>query len=218
MKNSQKKLRSGSMVQSFELYRTADSPPVRHSRRRHALEAAALLAALAVLTGCLRAGYYHYMRSAYPLKYSSTITAYAKQYGFEPSLIYALIQTESGFNPDAVSSAKAIGLMQLTEETFDWAQNRENVSEKIPANELFKPEVNIHYGVLVLSLLREEFSDTRTMLAAYNAGIGNARRWLKNSDYSDDGKTLKTIPFEETQKYVEKIPHVQSMYIELYDC
>ena len=219
MKNRGKFGHNDKAVQSFELYRVEEMPSDQHSRRHHIwLELAALLAALAVVTGGLRIGYYHYMRSAYPIKYSEYVTAYAKQYGFEPSLIYALIRTESQFDPDAVSSAKAIGLMQLTKDTFEWAQKRSDVKDQIPVNELFKPEVNIHYGVLVLSLLREEFSDTRTMLAAYNAGIGNARRWLKNSEYSDDGATLKSIPYEETRNYVKNIPHIQSIYKKLYGC
>ena len=73
-----------------------------------------------------------------------------------------------------------------------------------------------HYGVMVLSLLREEFSDPQTLLAAYNAGIGNARKWLTDPEYSDDGVTLKSIPFPETAKYVEKIPIAEDMYRELY--
>lgn len=217
MRNN-RKARRGGTVQSFELYRVGETPPERRSRRHRWLRFASLLAVLTVVACCLRVGYDHYMRSAYPKKYSEYVDAYAKQYGFEPSLIYALIRTESGFNPDAVSSAHAMGLMQLTKETFEWAQKRSNVKETIPVNELFRPEINIHYGVLVLSLLREEFGDTRTTLAAYNAGIGNARRWLKDSTYSDDGKTLKTIPYKETRSYVEKIPRTQSIYQKLYHC
>ena len=132
-------------------------------------------------------------------------------------MIYALIRTESEFDPDAVSSAHAMGLMQLTEDTFRWAQSRSPEAESIPEEALFDPETNIRYGVMVLSLLREQFSDTGVLLAAYNAGIGNVRKWLADPTYSDDGSTLKAIPFPETAAYVEKIPAAQEMYRELYN-
>lgn len=203
--------------ESITLFRLEDSAGLKKKRWRHIRELIALLVILAFILGLLRFGYHRYMCAAYPLEYSEYVLNYAEMYDFEPSLIFALIYTESGFNPDAVSSADAIGLMQITEDTFEWAQNRTNVEELIPTNELFDPEVNIHYGVLVMSLLREQFSDTNTMLAAYNAGIGNVRRWLENTDYSDDGIILKEIPFEETENYIEKIPEAKKMYEQLYD-
>ena len=209
--------KAGFGVTSFALYRSGEKAPEKKKHGRHALELLSLLVVLALTLSLLRLGYQRYMRSAYPAEYNEYIFQYSQEYGFEPSLIYALIYTESGFNPDAVSSADAIGLMQITEDTFEWAQNRANVGEAIPANELFDPETNIHYGVYILSLLREEFSDEPTMLAAYNAGIGNVRRWLADSHYSEDGSTLIDIPFKETKDYVEKIPKAQKMYKALYN-
>lgn len=195
----------------------ANSYQTGSRHRRHRAEVAFLLVAL-ILTGLLlHTGYQRFMRNAYPLKYDNLVTAYSNQYDFSPSLIYALIRTESGFDPNAVSNADAVGLMQLTRDTFDWAQSRVTESEKKTFDELSDPETNIQYGVLVLSMLREQFSDTRTMLAAYNAGIGNVKKWLRNAEYSDDGVTLKTIPYEETRNYVDKIPAAQRMYEELYN-
>ncbi len=194
-------------------------PPARDGRKRR-LGRRALLVILALLlaaaTLLLHFGYRRYMRAAYPLEYSEYVEKYAEYYDFDPAFLYALIRTESGFDPDAVSRAGAMGLMQLTKDTFLWAQSRSLEEESLPVNELFDPETNIHYGTLVLSLLREEFSDTGTLLAAYNAGIGNARRWLADPAYSDDGVTLKEIPYPETAKYVEKIPAAERMYRELY--
>ena len=172
---------------------------------------------LVVVTVLLRFGYCRFMKAAYPLKFSELVTSYAEEYGFEPSLVYAVIRTESGFDPQAVSYKKAIGLMQITKDTFDWAQIRSPEKESLPAERLYDPEINIHYGIRVLSLLKEEFSDTTTMLAAYNAGIGNVRRWLKDPAYSDDGVRLKSIPFRETRNYVRKIPSAKWIYERLYN-
>ncbi len=201
---------------ALERNRSATAERTVRPRRRRA-ELAVLLALLLLAGMLLHAGYRRYMRTAYPLAYNEYVEKYAEDYGFEPSLIYALIRTESEFDPDAVSSAHAMGLMQLTEDTFRWAQSRSPEAESIPEEALFDPETNIRYGVMVLSLLREQFSDTGVLLAAYNAGIGNVRKWLADPTYSDDGSTLKAIPFPETAAYVEKIPAAQEMYRELYN-
>ena len=179
------------------------------------LEIVLLLALLAAAVWGLRAGYTRYMRSAYPVEYEEYVEAYAAEYGLPPSLLYAVIRTESDFNPEAVSSAGAVGLMQLTEDTFSWAQYRCGV-EELPQEQRFDPETSIHYGSCVLALLEEMYGVRETALAAYNAGMGNVNRWLTDEAYSDDGRTLKEIPYPETRQYVEKVLKAQEMYRHLY--
>lgn len=196
----------------------ADRRKDSETKRRlpRAVEVCLLLALIAAATCALHFGYRHYLRTAYPLGYSGYVETYAERYGFAPSLIYAIIRTESGFDPGAKSKAEAMGLMQLTGPTFEWAQRREPLGDTPAAEGLYDPETNIHYGVLVLSLLRESFPAEDTMLAAYNAGIGNVGKWLKDEDHSADGKTLHDIPFPETREYVRKVNAAQQMYRELY--
>lgn len=179
------------------------------------LEIVLLLVMLAAAVWGLRAGYTRYMRSAYPVEYEEYVEAYAAEYGLPPSLLYAVIRTESDFNPEAVSSAGAVGLMQLTEDTFSWAQYRCGV-EELPQEQRFDPETSIHYGSCVLALLEEMYGVRETALAAYNAGMGNVNRWLTDEAYSDDGRTLKEIPYPETRHYVEKVLKAQEMYQRLY--
>ena len=177
-----------------------------------------LLAALIVgAFFLLRTGYRRYMRKAYPMLYTESVQRYADEYGITPSLIYGIIRTESEFNPDAVSYANAKGLMQLTDATFDWAQQRSPDKEDLPPEKLFDPEINIHYGTYVLLLLNQQFSDPDTALAAYNAGLGSVNKWLKDPECSDDGLTLKSIPYKETADYVQRVRKAQEMYRELYD-
>ena len=173
-----------------------------------ALTAGALLA--------LRAGYHHYMRAAYPLKYSEYVEQYADQYGFSPSLVYAVIRTESEFDPDIVSYKEAKGLMQITDDTFDWAQSKSPEKEDLPPETLFDPQTNIHYGVFIMRLLSDQFENPDTMLAAYNAGAGSVTRWLRDPAYSQDGKTLYDMEFQETVQYVERVREAQKMYQTLY--
>ncbi len=193
---------------------------VQRKKRHPAVLAAELLLLAALLAGAaalLRAGYRRYMTSAYPLLYTEFVEKYADEYGLTPSLVYALIRTESEFNPDAVSSAGAKGLMQLTDATFEWVQTRTPEKEELPVKELFDPETNIRYGTYYLLLLSQQFSEQDTFLAAYNAGPGRVKGWLENAAYSDDGLTLREIPYAETAGYVTAVKRSQEMYRELYD-
>ena len=178
------------------------------------LETAAWLVALAGVAAGIFWGYGRYMRAAYPDTYRETVPLCAEQYDLPPSLIFAVIYTESNFKADAVSSADAKGLMQLTDDTLQWALFRLGQTGKTV--DVFDPATNIFYGTTVLSLLAERFESADTALAAYNAGQGNVSRWLQDPACSSDGVTLHTIPYEETREYVARVRSAQSMYRTLY--
>ncbi len=158
-----------------------------------------------------------FYRAQYPLKYTEWVEQYAAEYELDPVLVYAVICTESGFQADAVSPAGAIGLMQLTPDTFEWAQWRERIDPPYEADCLTDPELNIRFGCATLHSLGQLFSTEETVLAAYNAGMGNVWKWLDDPAYSDDGETLHTIPFAETEQYVQKVAEAKEMYRSLYD-
>ena len=107
-------------------------------------------------------------RLLYPRKYEALVDQWAETYGLDPLLVDAFIRTESGFDPDAVSRADAMGLMQLTEDTFEWALSRMPDAPELTTEDLFTPAVNIQYGTYVLKLLGEQFEVEETVLAAYN--------------------------------------------------
>lgn len=189
-------------------------------KRRRAAVAVELLLWVSAIVGIallLRMGVARYERAAYPDTYRDTVCAMAQEYDVPPSLVFAVIHTESHFRPDAVSTAGAVGLMQVTENTLDWAVMRTGGDATLTVNDLADPEVNIRFGTCVLALLGGMFEDEDTVLAAYNAGMGNVREWLSDSRYSADGVTLCAIPFEETDRYVEKVRDAQKMYQKLYD-
>ncbi len=177
------------------------------------------VAVLAVLFCCavlLNRGYDWYFRALFPVKYETTVVREAEQFDFPPSLIYAIIHTESEFDASALSSAEAKGLMQLTDNTFNWALKRAGESDCHTVEDLFDPNINIHYGVYVLSLLREQFQTVETLLAAYNAGQGTVGRWLKNPDCSHDGIHLDAVPYKETDDYIRRVTETQRRYQILY--
>lgn len=156
------------------------------------------------------------LKRLYPLKYTEAVEEYSVEYNLDPVLLYAIIHTESGFNPNAESSAGAQGLMQLLPSTFKWLQSK--TGEELPPEELFTPEVNIRYGAYFVNRLSEQFGgETETMIAAYHAGNNRVAKWLENPEYSDDGKTLKKIPIPETSHYVHKVTRAMNIYTKLYN-
>lgn len=157
-----------------------------------------------------------YYASAYPLKYTELVETYCRDYHVDEALVYAVIKNESSFRPDAVSEVDARGLMQIQGPTLEWAVYREKADAQVTADDLFDPEVNIKYGVYLLSLFLDEFKTPDVALCAYHAGWGNVKKWLKDPDYSADGISLKTIPFGDTSSYVERVLETREMYQELY--
>jgi len=159
----------------------------------------------------------HFLKAIYPEHYSEYVDKYAKQNSLDHNLIYAVIKNESSFKPKAYSSIGAMGLMQLTPQTFEWIQTKTPETESYTNNDLYNPEVNIHYGTLVLSSLITEFGSVDTSLAAYHAGRGRVNGWLIDSKYSLDGKKLDYIPYADTRAYVKKVLETRDIYKKLYD-
>ncbi len=146
----------------------------------------------------------------YPLDYENIVTKYSQEYELDPHLVMAIIKAESNFIEDA-HSGKASGLMQLTDDTADWvAQQLGKDADEI---ELNNPRDNIELGCYYIRYLIDYYEgNVDVALAAYNGGMGNVDKWLENKKYSDDGKTLKNIPFKETREYVKKVNAEKEVY------
>jgi len=150
-----------------------------------------------------------------PYKYSEYVTEYSEKYGLDPVLVSAVIKTESNFEAGAVSSKNAYGLMQITEETAQWAAKKMGL-KNFDLENLTDPETNIMIGCWYMKNLEEEFGSTDLVLAAYNAGRGNVREWLDDPQHSSDGETLTDIPFPETASYIKKVRIYYKIYQFLY--
>ncbi len=157
------------------------------------------------------------LKKAYPLGYSDIVTKESSANGIEPALVYSVIRAESNFNPDAKSAAGAIGLMQITPDTFEWLQTKLKPEKEYTENDLYDPSVNIKYGCKFLSILLGKYSSRRTALCAYNAGIGTVNSWLSDPSVSTDGKNLTNIPYKETKNYALSVENNYNQYNELYD-
>ena len=156
-----------------------------------------------------------------------------KEAGFcdlKPSLVFAIIKAESKFDANAKSSAGAVGLMQIRPSTASYVEtmiskNTENAAHQNnpissffslhQTNEefektLFDPKTNIKLGTRYLKYLIDKFQVLNTAICAYNAGETVVKTWLENNEYSFDGKSLKKIPFAETDRYLKKVKLVAS--------
>jgi soluble lytic murein transglycosylase-like protein len=118
------------------------------------------------------------------IPYGHLIYAKAKKYDVDPALVAAVIEQESRFKPRAKSPVGARGLMQLMPRTGRW----------MGARDLYDPEQNIDAGVKYIAYLDRRFNgDLKKIIAAYNGGEGNVKRY-------------KGIPpFRETRQYVKKV-------------
>ena len=154
----------------------------------------------------------------YPLPHYDIVNKYAIKYNVDAPLIYAIIKAESNFIPDARSPKGAIGLMQVTPETGQWIAEKMNLSD-YNEKKLINPDTNIEFGCWYINWMRtldglNHGEDLDVIIAAYNGGHNKVTLWLDNIEYSKDGKKLDSIPYEETQSYVEKVNKYYDIYKE----
>lgn len=153
--------------------------------------------------------------NTHPLKYQNYIEKYSKEYDVPADLLFATIKVESSFNPNAESNVGALGLTQIMPETFDWLKTK--TDDDYSFDDLKKPEVSIKYCAVLYSILLDNFSDEKSAIAAYHAGMNQVNLWLQDSDNSKDGVTLDKIPSSTTAHYVNKVTNAINTYNELYE-
>lgn len=155
--------------------------------------------------------------SAYPIAYQDTVLQQSALNHVSPALVFAVIRTESGFDPYAQSSIPARGLMQITEDTFEWIKFKRGYDQDSGYAILFDGNVNIRYGTALLAILLEEFETEQNILCAYHAGRRKAIEWINNPAYAPDGKNIENIPYGDTGRYVEKVLKTKQVYEVLYN-
>ncbi len=148
----------------------------------------------------------------YPIHFSDEIISEANKNGLESELVFAVVKVESSFSAGAVSNKGAVGLMQITPKTGEYIAQMLGEREY----DLSDAKTNIRFGCFYIRYLLDRFADIETAMVAYNAGESKVREWLKNPEYSQNGKTLCIIPYKESREYVEKITKTFGIYKKLY--
>lgn len=156
-------------------------------------------------------------------QYKNEVEKYCNMYDLEPALVYAVIQTESAFNPKAKSHVPAYGLMQIVPNSAgkDCAQSLKKPFDKPTANYLYEPNNNIEMGVHYLYLLRKRYFNKVTdtdksvlcMIASYNTGAGNLARALRgDTNISKAIPKINEMSYKELFSYLEKhlLPETQN--------
>ncbi|MBO7123042.1 MAG: lytic transglycosylase domain-containing protein [Treponema sp.] len=157
----------------------------------------------------------------YPQNFLDYIKASAKEFEVDDYLMFALIRTESFFEPAIQSHAGAIGLTQLMEATASDCAKR----LKVQNYNLLDPATNIRFGTYYYSHMKKRLDDSGVLaLFAYNAGITVVRRWIRSSkiELNSQGQLwsdmfLETLPFAETRDYGRRVVSAAAMYAWLYD-
>ena len=155
-------------------------------------------------------------RLNFPLGYWNEVQQFATTYGMDPFYVLAVIREESRFRPEAMSWAKAHGLMQIIPSTASAIAKSLSFSN-FSLDKIFDPDINIQMGTYYLAQQKQRFSDNPYMaLAAYNGGPGNVQRWYKQRQPKDIDEFIESIPFDETYHYVKKVMtsywHYQLVY------
>lgn len=134
---------------------------------------------------------------------SMTIAKYSHKYNLDCMFVYNIVQAESTYRKKEVSHKNAMGLMQILPETAREVYNK-IYKKEININRLFDIDTNIEIGCFYLNYLSTLLKgDKVKILCAYNAGIGNVRKWERKS--RDLNSFKKNIVFKETRDYVKKI-------------
>ena len=168
-------------------------------------------------------------------KYRTLVRQFAQQYQISPSLVFAIIRTESNFNPFAVSSAPAYGLMQLVPTSGGREAYRKAKGQDVsPSREyLFDPANNVELGAAYLNVLMfnqlapvtHNVSREYCVIAAYNTGPSNVFRTFSRdrttavdqiNSLQPSGvytKLRQHLPYEETRHYLEKVTGYRKSFV-----
>jgi soluble lytic murein transglycosylase len=157
-----------------------------------------------------------YWEALFPKPYWTELKRSASANGLDPYLVASLIRQESEFNPNAVSRANAVGLMQLLPKTGR-AVAKEEKLKRYNASQLYTPAVNLELGTRYFRGMVDRFGGSfEYALAAYNAGSDRVEEWLGQGKYRDPEEFVESIPFTETREYVQAIMRNAGVYRQLY--
>ena len=155
-------------------------------------------------------------RMLFPIQYGPLFLSEARKHQVDPYLLVSLARQESIFDPKALSSANARGVMQLLPSTASKVASQLDL-QQLSEGQLYDPHLNIRLGTKYLAeRLRQFNGEVNQALASYNAGPHRVKLWLREGNYLEKGEFVENIPFTETRNYVKIINRNYWLYKRVY--
>ncbi len=154
---------------------------------------------------------------AFPQAFGKSVLKYAKRFDVQPALVWSIMRGESVFKYDTVSSAGAMGLMQLITPTAKRAAQKLKLVD-FKREMLLDPEINIMLGTWYLQRLGKVMEQNLPLaIGSYNAGPHHVQAWLLTFGKLDQDEFIEHIPYVETRNYVKKVLRNYFVYQTLYE-
>jgi soluble lytic murein transglycosylase len=159
-----------------------------------------------------QAQYWDDLDVRFPMAHRDALVREARNRDIHSSWVFAITRQESAFMADAKSHVGAMGLMQLMPATAKETAKRFGIPLSSPQL-AYRPEVNIQLGAAYLSQIYGQFNGNRVLAsAAYNAGPGRVRQWLRGANHLSYDVWIENIPFDETRQYVQNVLSYSVIY------
>ncbi|QKZ04093.1 transglycosylase SLT domain-containing protein [Pseudomonas eucalypticola] len=152
-----------------------------------------------------QAQYWDDLDIRFPMAHRDTLVREATNRGIHSSWVFAITRQESAFMDDARSGVGAMGLMQLMPGTAKETARKFSIPLATPSQAI-DPDKNIQLGAAYLSQVHAQFNGNRVLAsAAYNAGPGRVKQWLRGANHLSFDVWVESIPFDETRQYVQNV-------------
>ena len=153
---------------------------------------------------------------AWPRVYGGQVEAAAREFEFDPALVYAVMREESTYREQVSSPVGARGLMQIIPPTGERIAQSLGI-EDFDLDNLFVAKTNIRFGTYYLNYLLGRFQGSRPLaIAAYNAGPDAVTGWLDRDGRKPDDEFVDSVPYSETRRYLRRVLRSYYVYKRLY--
>jgi len=148
----------------------------------------------------------------FPLDFSALVENNASAMNLDAAWVLGLMRSESAMAVDALSSAGARGLMQVTPGTAQQVARKHGMAYSGPG-QLMQADENIRFGTTYLRDLLDRFGGNPVLVSgAYNAGPNAVDRWLKERPQDDPAAWVENLPYHETRDYIPRVLAFTTLY------